>query len=266
MPPSNAGIKVLIVDDEKKACTNLRNLLIDYVDPTINIIGMANNTQEAEQQIKELKPHAIFLDIEMPNENAFQFLDRIMPINFEVIFVTAYDEYAVRAFKLNAIDYILKPISIDELKTAVEKLREKLRIKDIVNTVASYTEISNQLINKTQSNKICLRDANITEVVDFKDIFYVEAHGSYSKILFLKDNKTKEMTMSNPLSDYEELLPDTLFYRAHRSYLINCAHVKEIQNESSASVILNKNITLPVSRRRYAQLIEFLRNNRYYNE
>src|SRR5579872_4566369 len=98
MPLNKATINVLIVDDEKEACVNLENILKDYVDEGINIVGLAHNAKEAERQINEFAPDAVFLDIEMPNENAFHFLERISPVNFEVIFVTAYDEYAIRAF------------------------------------------------------------------------------------------------------------------------------------------------------------------------
>ena len=97
-------LKVLIVDDERKACTNLKNLLLEYVDPALNIAGMANDTREAQIQISKHEPDAVFLDIEMPNENAFQFLERVSPVDFVVIFVTAYDEYAIKAFELNGVD------------------------------------------------------------------------------------------------------------------------------------------------------------------
>src|ERR1700740_2529996 len=122
MPADHLSLNVLIVDDEMEACANLQHILSEYVDKEINIVGIANNTREAEAAIAKAAPAAVFLDIEMPNENAFHFLERIAPFNFEVIFVTAYDEYAVKAFKLNAVDYILKPISINELNQAVQRL------------------------------------------------------------------------------------------------------------------------------------------------
>src|SRR6202012_3296754 len=114
------------------ACINLKNILREYVDREINVVGVANNTREAEKQITRFSPNAIFLDIEMPNENAFHFLTRISPFEFEVIFVTAYDEYAVKAFKLNAVDYILKPISIEEVSNAVTKAKEHIAYKKLI--------------------------------------------------------------------------------------------------------------------------------------
>ena len=262
MNKDHKAINVLIVDDEKKACTNLVNILKEFIASDIVVSGIAYSTQEAESFINKMTPDAIFLDIEMPNENAFQFLERIAPFDFEVIFVTAFDEYAIRAFKLNALDYILKPISINELRNAVEKLKEKMMYKGIVRQKnVSYIELSEQVVNKVNLHKITLRDGSGTEIVDFSDILFVEAQSSYSRILFNKDNAVKEITMSCPLSDYEELLPQDHFFRIHRSYLINCRHLKKITNDNANQVIISNQFALPVSRRRYLSLIDFLKNN-----
>lgn len=261
MKANNEALNVLIIDDEKKACLNLKNILLEFIDPNINILGFAHNTTQAEQKIKELKPHAVFLDIEMPNENAFLFLERIAPVNFDVIFVTAYDEYAVKAFRFNAIDYILKPISIQELSTAVEKLKDKAKFKKISTERISFDELSNQIANKVKQHKITLKDNNRIEIIDIKNLYYIEALGSYSKIVFIKDQETNEMTLSAPLSDYEELLPAEIFYRIHRSYLVNCTQIKKIENNENLQVILRNKISIPVSRRRYTSLLKFLKNN-----
>jgi two-component system LytT family response regulator len=262
----NSKINILILDDEMEACMNLKNILTEYVDPELNIIGIACNTNQAEKQMSKQMPDAIFLDIEMPNENAFHFLDRISPINFEVIFVTAYDDYAIKAFKLNAIDYILKPISINELKNAVNKLKQRLKVKKLLATAnPSYTDISSLVSNKTKSQRITLKDGNNIEVIEFNDIFFIEAQGSYSRIMFMKDNEVKEITMSNSLSDYEELFPKETFYRIHKSYLINCMHVKKILKDEVSQVIIRDH-TLPISRRRFTPLLEFLKSNDFYHE
>lgn len=260
-------VNVLIVDDEIEACENLCNILNEYVQPGINILGVANSTRDAEQLITRLSPDAVFLDIEMPNENAFKFLDRIAPFNFEVTFVTAYDEYALKAFKLNAVDYILKPISIPELVSAVEKLRERIKFKKVLTgNDVSYAEISGLITTKSKIHKITLKDGNNIEVVDFRNIHFIEAQGSYSRVLFSKYNAIKEITMSVSLADYEDMLPDDTFYRIHKSYLINCGHVKKILKDDTNQVVINGEYTLPVSRRRFAPLLEFLKNNDYYDE
>ena len=263
MPNTPPGaIKALIVDDENKACINLKSLLLDYVDPELNIVGLANSTREAEEMAIKFTPDVLFLDIEMPNENAFGFLDRISPVPFEVIFVTAYDEYALRAFKLNAIDYILKPISIPELRNAYAKLKEKLSFKKMfAEQQMSYSELSEQVNNKAKSHKITLRGTNSLEVVDFSDILFVEAQSSYSRIVFFKNGVEKELLLSHPLSDYEELLPDNLFCRIHRSYLINTKQIKKLASDSTNQVMMNNGLQIPISRRRYSSLIEFLEVN-----
>ncbi len=256
----NTVITVLIVDDEKKACTNLEHMLKEYAGAGLCIVGMAHNTIDAEKQINQLKPDAVFLDIEMPNENAFHFLDRIGPLSFEIVFITSYNEYAIKAFRLNAVDYILKPISINELVSAVEKLKEKVRYKKtIASTNSSYANIADDINDKVMQQRIVLKSLHTTEVVDFRNIYFIEAQGSYSRIVFLKGTVVKEIVMSNPLSDYEELLPSTSFCRIHRSFLINAAVVKDILNEQPHKVILSGGYTLPVSRRRYSTLLDFLK-------
>lgn len=264
LPFESRPINVIVVDDEQEACINLQNILKTYVDEPINIMGVAHNTREAEQLVKELQPDALFLDIEMPNENSFQFLSRITPFNFEVVFVTAYDEYAIRAFKLNAVDYILKPISISELTVAVSKLKDRLKYRAVMSGAThSFSELANDLVTKTKGYRITLKNGTDLEVVDFKDIFFAEAQGSYTKFVFRKENQVKEIVLSSSLSDYEELLPTTLFYRIHKSFLINCSHIKKILKDDMGQVVINDSYTLPVSRRRYSPLLDFLKNNDY---
>jgi len=259
------NLNILIVDDEKKACTNLKNILHEFIDNSINIAGMAYSTAEAEVLINKLAPDAIFLDIEMPHENAFSFLERIKPFYFEIIFVTAFDEYAINAFKLNALDYILKPISISELRNAIQRLKEKTKYKKFIAGNTSYNELTEQVYKKARQHKITLKGTNTIHVVDFKDIYFLEAHGSYSRILFLKNKEITEITMSTPLSEYEELLPADMFFRIHRSYLVNCVHIKKIQHNNTNHVLLESNHSFPISRRRYFELIEFLKSNDYPN-
>ncbi len=258
---ANADVKlnVLLIDDEVEACRNLRSILLEYIDPSINIVGMAYSAAEAEKQLTLHNPDAVFLDIEMPNENAFQFLERIAPIHFEVIFVTAYDEYAIKAFKLNAVDYILKPISIAELANAVAKLKERVLYKSHFSAGTSeFSEISKQISSKTKLNKIALKGNNNVEIVAFKDILYIEAFGGYSKVFFLRDNQVVDMLTSYSIAEYEDMLAPETFYRVHKSYLINCDQIKKIHKDESPSILLNSAHTIPVSRRRFSALLEFL--------
>ncbi len=254
-------LNVLLVDDELEACENLQNILLEYVDKDINILGYAYNTNEAEEKIMSLHPDAIFLDIEMPNENAFQFLERFSTISFEIIFVTAYDEYAIRAFKLNAVDYILKPINIEDLKKAVEKLKERVTYRKVININArGYNELAQQINLGKKQSQIILRDNNTWETLSFKSIIYLKAMGSYSKIFYLHQGEERNILMSRSISEYEELLPKEAFFRVHRSYLVNCDYIQKLTKDEIPSIILTDKSVLPVGRRRFSELVLFLKN------
>lgn len=255
-------LNVMIVDDEDEACKNLKTVLLEYVDPCIHISGILCNTRDAEKQVSIHQPQALFLDIEMPEENAFQFLERIYPFNFEVIFVTAYDAYALKALKLNAVDYILKPISVEEVRNAVNKLRGRIHARSLMNgDINPYADLQAQLTHKKEPHKIILKANNEVEVVDFKDICYIEAKGSYSAVTFLKEGVEKCMLMSNYIAEYEELLPHQLFFRVHKSYLVNCGHISSIIKDGNLQVLLRNKIRLPVGRRRLPGLLAFLKQH-----
>jgi two-component system LytT family response regulator len=256
-------INVLIVDDEKNACINIVNLLIEFIGPEVSITGIAHNTDDAFKLINDHKPDCLFLDIEMPGENAFEFLERISPVDFEVVFITAYDQYAVRAFRLNAVDYILKPVAVSQLKNAVEKIKERLTFNKVVGGKVAYTKLAEQIKSRQKINTITFKNTNSAEVVNFRDIYFIEAHSSYSKIVFVKKGEVRVITMSYPLSDYEELLPTHMFYRVHRSYLVNCLHIENVSNDESQQLAINNGMMVPVSRRKYASLIQFMKDNNY---
>ncbi len=266
MPGKDSPIKIILVDDEIEACDNLKSILEDYVEVSVSILGTANDTTEAEHLIKMHDPDAVFLDIEMPDENAFQFLERLVPYDFEIVFVTAYDEYAIKAFKLNAVDYILKPICIDELDNAMQKLKERVDYRFLVKHAEHQIKTLKEISNKEPQHKIVLRTLNHIEIVEFKDIYYIEGLGRYCKIFFHKENTLREITMSNIISDYEEILPKDLFYRIHKSYMVNCAHVSKIMNEHTYEVVVKNKITLPVGRRRYSDFIRFLKEHNFHIE
>ena len=267
MTTQDPKINVLLIDDEIEACRNLKSILVEYIDPAINIVGVAYSAAEAEKQLTLHNPDAVFLDIEMPNENAFQFLERVSPINFEVIFVTAYDEYAIKAFKLNAVDYILKPISISELANAVAKLKERIKYKTHFNAGNNdFSEISKQITSKAKLNKIALKGNNNVEIVSFRDIIYIEAFGGYSKVFYLKNGHPTDMLTSYSIAEYEDMLPSELFFRVHKSFLINCDCIKKIHKEESPSILLHSSFTIPVSRRRFSGLLEFLQTKPTFND
>lgn len=255
-------LRVLIIDDELHACQSLRYLLSSFDDASISIVGTAQSTREAEALIIQHRPDVVLLDIDMPNENAFSFLKRIDPFSFEVIFVTAYDQYAVKAFRLNAIDYILKPVEVSELRKAIEKVQDKMALRQLKQESAvSFASLGQQVARKSVQDQIVLRSSNDIEVVPFKNILFVEAMRSYSKFVFTGGSSAKEFVMSYPITDYEELLPGNLFFRIHRSYLVNRQHIQRILREDQVFVLLSNKMKLPVGRRRYPDLLDFLKEN-----
>ncbi|HTN17084.1 MAG TPA: LytTR family DNA-binding domain-containing protein [Chitinophagaceae bacterium] len=258
-------IKALLLDDEPDACRNLNSILSNYWKDTIEVAGYAFNTTTAEQLITQHVPDVLFIDIEMPGENAFQFLQRIAPLSFEVIFVTAYDDYALKALKLNAVDYILKPISLEELEEAISKLCVKLERKhgkERPEPGTNYSELGEQVLNDVHADKVVLKSRNEVFVVQFKDISYIKAEGSYAHFYFTDHKQSKSVMMSYPLVDYEELLPADIFFRTHKSYLINCRYIDHINRGEQCSVSLKDGTVLPLSRRRAPSLMNFLEQYR----
>lgn len=254
-------LSVIIVDDEPTACDNLKTTLLQYINCNIEICAIAHDTETALQQIQHYKPDALFLDIEMPAENAFHFLARIYPFDFEIVFVTAFDEYAVKAFKLNAIDYILKPISVAEIAHAIDRLSEKVIYKKLLKErSAEYKALVSQMTTHHAPHKIFLREQNNIIAVAFTDIHFIEAMGSYSKIYFLQNNREQQIVMSQAISEYEELLPKHIFFRVHKSYLLNCRYLTRVTKDHYVCVEINDTYNIPVSRRRYPLMLEFIKS------
>jgi two-component system LytT family response regulator len=263
--PSTTLFKALILDDEPEACRNMQSILASYWSQTIELCGYALNTTDAELLIQEHVPDVLFIDIEMPGENAFQFLQRIAPFPFEVIFVTAYDDYALKALKLNAVDYILKPISLEELEEAITKLRVKLEAKyreEKPQGSPNYTELEHQVLNDMHIDKIVLKSRNEIFIVQFADISYIKAEGSYAHFHFTDHKQNKNVMMSYPLVDYEDLLPRDIFFRTHKSYLVNCRYIDHIIKGENCSISLKDGTLLPLSRRRAPGLMDFLEQYR----
>lgn len=260
--PQQLDLKILIVDDEEDACNNLKNLLLQFDDPRIHISGIAHNTFEAERQIQAIKPNVIFLDIEMPNENAFQFIERTMPVEFEVVFVTAYDEFAVNAFKLNAVDYILKPIAITDLQRAIHGLQKRLHYKSIFDHDLPFGQLFKNLKDRATPQQIVLKKNSTSEIVDIRHILFIEAMRSYSKIYYLKGNVEKDAIASYSISDYEDMLPQPPFFRIHKSYLVNCVYAKQIIQQSH-TVVLNEKHRLSISTRKLTDFLKFIKANTF---
>jgi two-component system LytT family response regulator len=254
-------LKTLIVDDELKACQNLRNMLSDYVARPMSFTAFAHNVAEAESIIRTASPDLVFFDIEMPGEHPMDFLQRARP-DFDVIFITAYNQYAIEAFRVKAVDYLLKPIDPDELRNAIANLEERRASRLIRKGGINYDDLS-QFIQQQQGNRqIMLRDTNHHEVVSFNDLIYIEARKSYCKVVFRVEGRQKAMLMSHSVTEYENMLPSGLFVRIHRSYLVNRMHIRKMERKDQAFAVMTNGDRLPVSRRRYLDLMSLIDTKR----
>jgi len=237
-------IKALIVDDEPKRIRILKNLLEEFC-PQVEICGEAENTETAISLIEEQEPDLVFLDIEMPYGNAFDMLDKLMPVTFEIIFITAFDEYTLKAFKYSALDYLLKPVNIDELKEAVAKAETRLQHKN------TNHQLQNLLYNLKRGNaalqKIALPFKDTLVFIPVNSIIRCEANGGYCNIF---TNDGQKFLGTKTIKKYEEILPADLFYRIHNSHLINLNYVRKYLKGRGGFIEMDDGAVIEVASRR----------------
>ena len=236
-------MKALIIDDENKARRLLERLLQEQCPEITEIIG-ASNLESGVDRIKKDLPDLVYLDIEMPKYSGLQILDLMgeTPVNFQIIFTTAYNEYAVEAFKLSAIDYLLKPIDIEELKIATEKAITVLKEQSINHQLEDLKKAFNQLA----LNKIALDIPKGVIFITHDDIVHFEADGMYTKVHLI--NRPSEL-ICKPLKHFVAQLQSLpIFYKPHRSYLVNLKHIKELSKKDGHHLIMTNNKTIPISK------------------
>jgi two-component system LytT family response regulator len=209
-------IKAIIIDDEKSAVTSIELTLKEYC-PSVEVVGKAYSAKDGIKEIETKMPDLVFLDIQMPHVSGIELLEQIEQRNFDVIFVTAFNEFAVKAFKLNAIDYLLKPVSIPELIKAVHKVSANR------SNLATASDKLDRL-KAGLSGKVGLPFSSGTEYIRISDIIRIEADGSYCKVV-TTDGKTR--LISRNLKEMHTSLEDQSFYRTHKSHLINLEHIKK---------------------------------------
>lgn len=232
-------LKAILVDDEESARDVLSNLLTRFC-PQIEIIEKCTNVINAVAAIKQKQPDVIFLDIEMPNYAGFEIVSFFETINFDIVFVTAYDKYAIKAFEVSAVDYLLKPVEIDRLKDTVKRLVEKNELKKTKNNYQILTEN----LKTEPLSKIVVRHSNGQEVIATKDIIAIEANEAYSCIHTL----TGKSMMSKNLKYFETILEkDCNFFRSHKSWIINLSHVLQF-SKSKLEIVLTSNLKAKLSK------------------
>ena len=238
-------MKAIIVDDEPDGIRTLRKLL-ELNCPEVEIAATFSSAETAKSKLEEIKPDLLFLDIRMPGKSGLDMLSEIGEHNFEVIFVTAHNEYLLQALQFSAVDYLMKPVDEDRLVDSVERVKKRLQVE----TDQAQAEALVHNISKAGSPmemRLCLPTLKGFTIVKLEEIVYCEAQRSYT-IFRLTGNKT--IMISKPLFDYEQLLAGTIFLRVHKSFLINLLHIKEYLRGEGGTVIMSNGMEIEVSRRK----------------
>ncbi len=239
------NIKTILVDDEPRGINSLKKILREYW-PEVDVIAECADAEIAKEKIELLEPQLVFLDISLPDKSGFDLLQELGKVNFEIIFVTAHNEYTLQAFHYSAIDYLMKPIDEDLLVDAVKRATKKITAPAVNSNVATLLH-NLQQIQAPQDMKLCIHSTKGFQVVELKDILYCEASGNYTNFHFNSEHRT---CTAKPIHEYEELLADAGFVRIHKSYLINLLHVKEYIRGEGGAVILSNGTQVEVSRRK----------------
>jgi two-component system, LytTR family, response regulator len=240
-------IKALLVDDEKPVRTALHDVLTRNF-PQIHVVGEASAIPEAVREINQHKPDLIFLDIAMPGYSGLQLLDFFNPdeITFDIIFVTAFNEYAIQAFKISAFDYLLKPVSTEELALTLERYVGKVQKQK---KVAERAALLNASFSENHVlTQIAIRSLQGVDFVQLGNIVLLEASGTYTKVVL---HEGESLLASKPMGEFEEVLQHSpLFFRAHRSYIVNLQFVSKLATKEGDVIIMTNKLEVPLSRYR----------------
>lgn len=238
-------IKAILVDDEPRGLSSLQKLL-QFNCPVVEVIETCGNATDAKEKIELLKPQLVFLDIAMPEKNAFDLLSELSGIDFEIIFVTAHDNYMVQAFHFTAVDYLLKPVDDELLVEAVNRAQKRIEEKTGGHQLETFLHNMRQK-GVYQKMKLCIPSLKGFQVINVEEIIYCEASSNYTNFHF---TNRPVICASKPIHEYEELLADCNFVRIHKSFVVNLEHVKEYLRGEGGSVILSNNHEVEVSRRK----------------
>lgn len=246
-------LKAIIIDDELSSLQNLQQKLAEFC-PSVHVIATAQKPEEAILLIYHHKPEVLFLDIEMPKMSGFRMLDEIRDTDFEIIFTTAYNHYAIEAIRIAAFDYLLKPIAIKELQQAVERLnkRRSHHTKEKIDILKS--SMNNK---KTQDDRIAISTSEGLEFIPIKNILHIESSSNYSKIYF---NNNRTLTVTKLLKDFEDMLVPYHFYRVHNSHLINLNYIQKYLRGNGGRIIMQDGTEIEVARRKKDEFLKMIAN------
>jgi two-component system, LytTR family, response regulator len=244
-------LKAILVDDELSSLQNLKHKLEEFC-PDIKIAAEAQQPEEAILLIRHHKPDVIFLDIEMPRMNGFRMLDEVGEYDFDIIFTTAYNHYAVDAIRISAFDYLTKPIAIKDLQNAVERL-----VKQRHQATREKLDVLRQSLSdhKTQEDKIAIPTNDGMEFLPIKNIVHIESSTNYSKV-FLKEGKP--ILVTRLLKDFEDMLLPYRFFRIHNSHLINLNYIQKYVRGEGGQVIMQNGDAIDVARRKKEEFLKLI--------
>jgi two-component system LytT family response regulator len=243
-------LKAVIIDDEKNAVTAMEIAIKEYC-PEVEIVGTALSAKDGMKEIQNKNPDIVFVDIEMPQMTGLEMIEQFGSRKFEVVFVTAYNQFAIKAFKVNAMDYLLKPINIVELINAVKKIAERIEGKQNVSFVQE------EKLKMALAGKLTLPTATGSEYINIKDIIRIEADGSYSKV-YTVDTKVRLVTKN--LKSLETSLEGESFFRCHNSHLINLVYIKKFTPTKDKGFLeMIDNNSIPVARSVKLELSELIK-------
>ena len=245
-------IKALIIDDEKHCSDNLQWQLNQYC-PEVEVTSICNSAEKGLDEICHQQPQLIFLDVEMPGMSGFEMLEKLKEISFDIVFTTAFNQYAIRAIKFGALDYLVKPIDKDELRVAIDKVIKRTNGETLKQLTALLTHIRKS--NDLSFQKIALPTLHGYELIPLNNIMYCESKSNYTNIYL---NNSQQILVSRTLKDIEELLNAEPFFRVHNSFLVNLQYAVRYIRGEGGSLVLNNDITVPVSRNKKEELLTLI--------
>lgn len=247
-------IRTVIIDDEARSRETIREMIRLYCANT-QVVAEAEDVRSGISAIRTHKPDLVILDIKMPDGSGFDLLRQIMPVDFRVIFVTAFEEYAIKAFKFNAVDYITKPVDPIELQVAIDRVSKIIETGNINNQLQKMLDGIGKPASQ-DNKKIILKTADIIHVLEFDDILRCESDRNYT--VFILENGERIM-VSKSIKEFEEFLEENNFCRIHQSHIINLTHLRKFKKDELIC-ILKDNSEIPVAYRKRDDLLKVLRN------
>lgn len=247
-------IRCAIIDDESKARETLYEMLKLYCS-NVEVIGEAKDVTSGYELINRTEPELVLLDIKMPDGSGFDLLNMFDEINFKVIFITAHEEYAIKAFKFSALDYLLKPIDPTELEEAIEKIEDAADSADFTDKQFSTFKENYYQQAPLEDKKIILKTQENIYVIDLKDVVRCKSEKNYTYFYF---NNREKIVVSKTLKDYEEMLGDFGFMRVHRSHLINLKYIDRFEKMDGGMIIMSDGSKVEVSHRKKDQLLSYI--------